>query len=200
MDILCSENVKLKLHYWTWHRLCVTSNFCSFNYFGQCSWVGKALGRWSKGRWFITLCTSLIFLLFQQSSLVGTRLYIWRPNIRLTQGWWITQSILVWDKILVDFTLPFTTNEIISISTSQTFGSWAVIFHLRRPKSFLFLSSYDTHRLTPRMNVLFWGPGDFQVIYSNRDTSWDAWNRHKEVIWSIRGSYSAKWSLPLSNV
>ena len=28
------------------------------------------------------------------------------------------------------------------------------------------------------MNVLFWGPGDFKVSYSNRDTSWNAWNRH----------------------
>ena len=26
--------------------------------------------------------------------------------------------------------------------------------------------------------VLFWEPCDFQVSYSNRDTSWIAWNRH----------------------
>ena len=32
--------------------------------------------------------------------------------------------------------------------------------------------------LVPRMNVLFWGPGDFPVSYSNRDTSWNVWNRH----------------------
>ena len=37
VDILCLENVKLELHYWTWHRICVTLNFCSFNYFEQCS-------------------------------------------------------------------------------------------------------------------------------------------------------------------
>ena len=30
-------------------------------------------------------------------------------------------------------TLPSTTSEMISISTSQTFRSWVVIFHLRRP-------------------------------------------------------------------
>ena len=24
----------------------------------------------------------------------------------------------------------------------------------------------------------FWGPGDIPVSYSNRDTSWNAWNRH----------------------
>ena len=33
-------------------------------------------------------------------------------------------------------------------------------------------------RLALRMNVLFWGPSDFPVSYSNRDTSRNAWNRH----------------------
>ena len=32
--------------------------------------------------------------------------------------------------------------------------------------------------LAPRMNVLYWGPGDFPVSYTNRDTSQNAWNRH----------------------
>ena len=41
------------------------------------------------------------------------------------------------------------------------------------------------------MNVLFWGPGDFPVSYSNRGTSWNAWNRHSGSFMSIRGSYSA---------
>ena len=49
------------------------------------------------------------------------------------------------------------------------------------------------------MNVLFWGPGDFPVSYSNRDT-WNAWIVIQEVLWSIRGSYSAIWSIPLTNV
>ena len=44
--------------------------------------------------------------------------------------------------------------------------------------SFSFLSLYDTPGLAPSMNVLFWGPGDFPVSYSNRGTSWNAWNRH----------------------
>ena len=26
--------------------------------------------------------------------------------------------------------------------------------------------------------MFFWGPGDFQVSFSNRDTSWNAWNCH----------------------
>ena len=56
--------------------------------------------------------------------------------------------------------------------------SWVVIFHLRQPMEFLSLNLYDTPGLAPRMNVLYWGPGDFPVSYSNRDTSRNAWNRH----------------------
>ena len=62
-------------------------------------------------------------------------------------------------------------------STSQTFRSWVVIFHLRRPMEFLSLSLDSTPGPAPHMNVLFWGPGDFPVSYSNMDTSWNAWNR-----------------------
>ena len=51
------------------------------------------------------------------------------------------------------------------------------------------------------MNVLFWGPGDFSVSYSNRDTLWNAWNRHSGSFYGrLRGSYSAIWSNPLTNV
>ena len=69
----------------------------------------------------------------------------------------------------------------------------------------LSLNLYDTPGLAPHMNVLFWGPGDFPVSYSNRDTLWNAWNRHSgsfmvDVLWSIRGSYSAICSNPLTNV
>ena len=42
---------------------------------------------------------------------------------------------------MVNFTLPFTTIEMISISTSQTFRSWVVVFYLHRPMVF-YLSSY----------------------------------------------------------
>ena len=70
----------------------------------------------------------------------------------------------------VNFTLWFTTNEMISISTSQTFRSWVVIYHLRRPLTFLSLKSYDTPGLAPRINVLLWRPVDFPVSYSYRDT------------------------------
>ena len=47
---------------------------------------------------------------------------------------------------------------------------------------FLSLSLYDTPRFAPRMSVLFWRLGDFPVSYSNRDTSWNAWNPHS---WSF---------------
>ena len=83
---------------------------------------------------------------------------------------------------MVNFTLPSTTSEMISISTSQTFRSWVVIFHHRRHMACLSLNLYDTPGLAPRMNVLFWGPGDFPVSYSNRDTLWNAWNRHSGSI------------------
>ena len=69
-----------------------------------------------------------------------------------------------------NFTLPFTINATISISISQTFYSWEIIFHLFPPD----------HTLCPglfliRINVLFRGSGDFPINYSNR--TWNAWNR-----------------------
>ena len=70
---------------------------------------------------------------------------------------------------MVNFKLPSTTNKTISTSTSQTFHSWVLIFHLRRPMTFLSLNLHDTSGLAPRMNVSFGGPGDLLVSYSNRD-------------------------------
>ena len=46
----------------------------------------------------------------------------------------------------------------------------------------------------------FWGPGNFLVSLSNRDTSWNAWNRHSGSFMSMHGSYIATWSPPLTNV
>ena len=48
-------------------------------------------------------------------------------------------------------------------------------------------------RVAPRMNVLFWGPDDFPVSYSNRDTSWNAWNRHS-------GSFMVDMGILFSNM
>ena len=46
----------------------------------------------------------------------------------------------------------------------------------------LSLSLYDTSGLAPRMDVLSWRSDDFPVSYWNRDTSWNAWNRHSGSI------------------
>ena len=81
----------------------------------------------------------------------------------------------------------------ILISTSQTFRSWDVIFHLRRSIAFLSLSLYDMLGLAPRMNVLFWWPDDFQVNYSNRVTSWNVWHRHS-------GSFLVDTGISFSNM
>ena len=101
---------------------------------------------------------------------------------------------------MVNFTLRSTTNEMISISTSQTFRSWVVIFHLRQPMEFVSLNLYDTHGLAPRMNVLYWGPGDFPVSYSKGIPRGTLEIVIQEVLWSIWGSYSAMWSIPFTNV
>ena len=47
--------------------------------------------------------------------------------------------------------------------------------------------------LAPRMNVLFWGTGDFPVSYSKRDTSWNAWNRYS-------GSFMVDTGILFSNM
>ena len=78
----------------------------------------------------------------------------------------------------VNFTLPFMTNVTISISTSQSFRSWVAIFQPRPPMASLFRSLYGMPGLAPRMDVLSWGRRDFQISFSNRDTSRNAWNRH----------------------
>ena len=64
---------------------------------------------------------------------------------------------------------------------------------LRRPMACLSLNLYDTPGLAPRMNVLFWGPGDFPVSYSNRDTLRNAWNRHS-------GSFMVDTGILFSNM
>ena len=58
---------------------------------------------------------------------------------------------------------------------------------------FLSLNLYDTHGLSPRMNVLFWDLSDSPVSYSNRDTLWNAWNRHS-------GSFMVDTGILFSNM
>ena len=101
---------------------------------------------------------------------------------------------------MVSFTLLFTKNEMISISTSQTFRSWVVIFYLRRPMAFISLNLFDTPGLARRMNVLFWGQATFQEGTQTGIPGGTLEIVIQEVVWSIRGSYSAIWSIPLTNV
>ena len=101
---------------------------------------------------------------------------------------------------MVNFTLQSTTNEMISISTSQTFRSWVVIFNLRQPMEF-YLSTYT---ILPGLllvwNVLYWGPGDFPVSYSNRDTSRNAWNRHSGSFMVDMGDLIQQYEVSLSRM
>ena len=69
-----------------------------------------------------------------------------------------------------------------------------------QPMAFLSLSLKDTPGLAPQLIALCWGPSDLPIRHSNRDTSWNAWIGIQEVLWSIRWSYSAICSLPLTNV
>ena len=98
---------------------------------------------------------------------------------------------------MANFTLQFTTNEMISISVSQTFRSWVVIFNLRRPIAFFSqliryartCSLYECFILRARrLSSKLLEQGYLAEIFI------------QEVLWSIRGSYSAIWSLPLTNV
>ena len=63
----------------------------------------------------------------------------------------------------------------------------------------LSLSLYDTSGLAPCMNFLYRGPCDFPVSYSEISCG-TLEITIREVLWSIRGSYSAIWSLPLTNI
>ena len=68
------------------------------------------------------------------------------------------------------------------------------------PMASLLRTLYDIHGLAPRINVLFWGRRDFQISFSSRDTSSNAWIGIEEYLWSIRGSCQTIWSFHLTNV
>ena len=77
---------------------------------------------------------------------------------------------------------------------------WVAIFQPRPPMASLFRSLYGMPGLAPRMNALSWGRRDFQISYSNRDTSGNAWNRHWGSFMVDTGSYQTIWSFPHTNV
>ena len=59
---------------------------------------------------------------------------------------------------------------------------------------------YGISGLAPCMDVLSWGRRDFQISFSNRDTSKNAWNRHWRSFMVDTGILSTIWSFPLTNV
>ena len=90
---------------------------------------------------------------------------------------------------MVKCTLRSTTKEMILISTSQSFRSWVVIFHLRQPMA---CSSYECFILRARRlssKLLKQGylaeclKSSFRKFYGR-----------------YGGSYSAIWNIPLTNV
>ena len=92
--------------------------------------------------------------------------------------------------------LVFMTNVTISISTSPIFRSWVAIFQHHSPKVSFFRSLYDMPGLAPRMDVLTWGQRDFQISFSNSDTSRNAWNRHWGSFMVDRGILSNNMKFP----
>ena len=65
----------------------------------------------------------------------------------------------------------------------------------------LSLNLYDMPGLAPRMNVLFWGPGDFPSKLLKQGYLVERLkSSFRKFLWSIRGSCWAIWSNPLTNV
>ena len=54
--------------------------------------------------------------------------------------------------------------------------------------------------LAPRMNDLFRGQHDFQISFSNRDTSRNAWNRHWGSFFCWYGDLIKQYEVPLSRM
>ena len=119
-------------------------------------------------------------------SIIQTLRIIWARCIPLSlrSKTWLRATPLLptWiyscrSRVTTSCALPFTIIVTISTSISQTFRSWVAIFHLRQPMVFLSHNSYGMPGLAPLMNVLFWGRGDFYLSSSDRDMSWNVWNR-----------------------
>ena len=73
---------------------------------------------------------------------------------------------------------------------------WVAIYQLHSPMASLSHSLYDVPRLAPRMDVLFWGQHEFQISFSNRDMSRNAWNRHWRSFMVDRGILSNNMTFP----
>ena len=127
--------------------------------------------------------------------------YLGQMNSRSKTRQRATLLLLTWiyfcrSEGTVNFAFPFMTNVTSSISTSHIFRSWVEIFQPRPPTTSLFRSLYDLPGLAPRMDVLFRVRGDFQISFSNRDTSRNAWNRHWGSFMVDTGILSNKMKFP----
>ena len=78
----------------------------------------------------------------------------------------------------------------------EILSSWVAIFQPRPPMASLFRCLYDMPWLGSRIDVLFWGRRDFQISFSNRDTSRNAWNRHWGSFMVDTGILSNKMKFP----
>ena len=103
-------------------------------------------------------------------------------------------------RVTVSCELPFTTNVTISTSISQTFRSWVAIFHLRQPMVFLSHSLYGMPGLA--LLWMFYSKSwhDFHLSSSDRDMSWNVWNRPSGSFMVDMGISSNIMKSPLPNV
>ena len=101
---------------------------------------------------------------------------------------------------MVNFTFSLTINEMITISTTQTFRSWVVIFHLCKPMAF-YLTSYT---IQPGLLLVRMFYSEDRALFQSATKTGIPHGTLKiaiqEVLWSIRGSNLTTWSLPLTNV
>ena len=89
--------------------------------------------------------------------------------------------------------LPFRWRVAVKLNFDHKMLQFMPAISIETSTKILSLKLYVTPGLAPRMNVLFWGPGDFPVSYSNRDTSRNAWNRHS-------GSFMVDTGILFSNM
>ena len=106
----------------------------------------------------------------------------------------LSRSLFIFCRLggTVNSTLPFTANERISISTSQTFRSCQSSNIQSSPAYCVFISQLIQYARAPHMTVLYWRPSDSPVSYWNRNISWNAWNRHS-------GSFTVDTGIVFSN-
>ena len=90
---------------------------------------------------------------------------VWQGTLTLPDTWFRPP---LWDLLVLQLLRPDSSNLPCLYST----------FHLEYPLVLARFCLCDMPRACSRLNVLFWGRHDFQISFSNRDTSWNTWNRY----------------------